>query len=140
MAQKPALSPRQAVRHSLQRKRRSRFNAQKTQIYQYKCDSQAEAAYIALKIEEQADPTGSLLTFLFHPKFHFRSGLTWEADLLEFLEGGIVRVVDVKSPATLATQAFRLKMLLMAEEYPELGIWIVQRSSAGQWSEERYHG
>ena len=129
--------PQRKINHHPLRPKQ-KFNNRKTKVPPYQCDSMVEAAYINLLIEKRQTGSSELIQFLFHPKFHFASGVTWEADTLEFYLNGWVRVVDVKGEATLKQASFKDKMKLMAEEYPEFEVWIVQRSASGRWLEQEY--
>lgn len=125
-------------------KRPNLFNATRMKVGPYQCDSLVEASYVSYLINERDTPETELsrstdiLFFIFHPKFHFKSGVTWEADAMIFYGDGQIRVIDVKGKPTLERAGFKDKMKLMAEEYPYLDLWIVQRTANGTWLEARY--
>lgn len=112
------------------RARLGKYSARPTTLDGYRFDSQAEARrWAELKLLEQG---GAIRSLVVHPVYelvpsfkhqgHTVRAIKYEGDF-EYCEGGRIICEDVKG---FQTAVFKLKAKLMAREYPDVELRIVQ--------------
>lgn len=102
-------------------KKPHKYGAKATVVRGRKYPSKLEGAFAeSLWLAKEA---GTILFWLEQVPFHFKSGIKYLVDFAVFYEDGGIEFVEVKGRET---KNYKLKMRLLADEYPDVDVVIVR--------------